>query len=199
MAKDKTSQTDNFRTQRASLALALAGNEWGGDPDNLLWECIAAIGTFGTSAKLKRQFDVVREVAFINRDLPAMNEEDRKRQAASLNELGGYILAPIARMERIEDKVSALGCRVNPETGKVSTKQKSKGRDKVRERILKIYTESYREEYQGATTKRQFAIRQAIGKRLSDHIDERELSPDANAGALIYDTIRKGEDHSPKE
>lgn len=198
MAKDKTSQTDNFRTQRASLALALAGNEWGGDPDHLLMECIAAIGTFGTSEKLKRQFDAVREAAFINRDLPAMNEEDRKRQAASLNELGGYILALIARMERIESKVSAYGCRVDPETGQVSFRRRGggKGKDAVRKKIWEIYTENFREEYQTATTKRQYAIRKAIGKLLSDHIDESELIPDAKAGALIYDTIRKGEDRS---
>jgi hypothetical protein len=66
----------------------------------------------------------------------------------------------------------------------------------VRKRIWEIYTESYREEYQAAPTKRQYAIRKAIGKRLSDHIDESEMTPDAKAGVLIYDTIRKGEARS---
>jgi hypothetical protein len=45
-----------------------------GDPEHLLWECIAAIGTYGTSAKLLSQFDAVRAVAFINRDLPRVGK-----------------------------------------------------------------------------------------------------------------------------
>jgi hypothetical protein len=128
-----------------------------------------------------------------------MDEEDRKRIAATLNELGGLILRYIADTERIEHKVSALGCRVNPETGKVSFnrkgKQRGKGKDVVRDRIWAIYAENYREEYQGATTRRKLGIRKEIGERpeLADYIDEHGLIPDADAGALIYDTIKKGE------
>jgi hypothetical protein len=52
MTKEKVSFPDHPRIQPASLALTLAVTEWGGDPEHLLWECIAAIGTYGTSAKL---------------------------------------------------------------------------------------------------------------------------------------------------
>jgi hypothetical protein len=193
MAKDKVSFTGHPRRQHALLALALSGVEWKGSPDKLLWECIAALGVYGPSARLKRRFDTVRAAALINRDLP-MDGEDREKIAASLNELGGYILRLIGGMENIEKKISNLGCRVNPETGKVTFKRGGKGKDVVRDRIWEIYTENYRKEYQAAT-RRQCAIRKEIGDRpeLANHIDERELIPDAKAGALIYDTIRRGE------
>jgi hypothetical protein len=90
MTKEKVSFPDHPRIQPASLALTLAGTEWGGDPEHLLWECIAAIGTYGTSAKLKSQFDAVRAVAFIIRDLPRVDKEGRKRLAESLNESKTY-------------------------------------------------------------------------------------------------------------
>jgi hypothetical protein len=47
MAKEKVSFTDPPRIQRAGLALALAGTEWRGEPENLLWECIAALESTG--------------------------------------------------------------------------------------------------------------------------------------------------------
>ena len=106
---------------------------------------------------------------------------------------------------KIEEKVKALGCRVNPETGKVSTRQNSKGRDVVRARIWKIYAEHYRAEYRAAEKlpparrkRRQYAIRKEIGKRpeLTSFVDEHELRPDADAKALVYDTIRRGESSS---
>ncbi len=199
MAKDKVSFTDHPRRQHAFLAMMLAGLEWKGDPENLLWECIPALTVYGTYDQLVAKGEIIRAAAIVNRDLP-MDEEDRKRFAATLNELGGYILRLAVGAGQIEKKVSALGCRVSPKTGKVSFnrkgKQKGKGKDIVRKRIWEIYTENYREEYQAATTRRQLTIREAIGKHLSSHIDERELISDAKAGALIYDTIRKGEDRS---
>jgi|GEM_PF-5963828 len=200
MAKDKVSFTDHPRRRHAILAMMLSEAEWTGNPEKLLWGGIAAIGVYGTSAKLKRQFDTVREVAFINRDLP-MDEDERKKIAASLNGLGGYIKRLVVGAERIEKHVASLGCRVNAETGKVSTKQNSKGRDVVRERIWKIYSENYRKDYRFGDKKasrKQFAIRQEIGKlpALTSFIDESELRPDAKVECLIYDTIRRGEDRS---
>jgi len=197
MAKDKVSTTDHPRRMHALLALALSGVGWEGDPDNLLWECIATLGVYGTSEKLKEQFVTVQKAAIINRDL-AMDDEDRKRFAATLNELGGYILRLIGGMENIKNTVENLGCRVNDKTGKLTLKRNGKGPDVVRKRVLAIYTENYRKEYQGATTRRQYAIRKEIGERpeLTSYIDESELTPDAKAGTLIYDTIRKGENRS---
>jgi len=193
MAKDKVSFTDHPRKQHALLAMSLAGVEWRGDPEKMLWECIAALTVYGTYDKLVEKGEAVRAAAIVNRDLP-MDEEDRKRIAETLNELGGYILRLAVGAGKIEEKLKSLGCRVNPD-GRVTTRQNSKGRDKVRERIWKIYTEGYREEYKKASTRRKFSIRAEIGKRpeLSTYVDERELKPDAKASALIYDTIRRGE------
>jgi hypothetical protein len=199
MAKDNVSFTDHPRRQRAILAMMLAGTEWRGDSEKLIWECIPALTVYGTYDQLVAKGEIIRTAAIVNRDLP-MDEDDRKRFAASLNELGGYILRLAVGAGQIEKKLAALGCRVNPENGKVSFKrkgkQKGKGKDVVRKRIWEIYLEHYQEEYQAATTKRQHAIREAIGKHLSSNIDESELSPDADAGAIIYDTIRRGETRS---
>jgi hypothetical protein len=145
MKKETITSVKDIRETRAMLALSLAWQEWGGDPENLLWECIGALTRWGTYDKWVEKGEIVREAAIINRDLP-INEDNRKRIATSLNELGGYILQMTVGAGKIEEKVKALGCRVNPD-GRVTTRQKSKGRDKVRERILKIFSEDYRTEY----------------------------------------------------
>lgn len=197
MAKDKVHFTDPPRRQHAILAMMLAGSEWKGDPEKLLWECIPALTVYGTYEKLVAKGEIIRTAAIVNRDLP-MDEDDRKRIAETLNELGGYILRLAVGAAKIKEQVTALGCRVNPETGKVSLRRNGKGSDVVRKRIWKIYTENYREEYQAATTRRKLDIRVEIGGRseLANFLDEHELNPDADAGALIFDTIRKGEDRS---
>jgi hypothetical protein len=188
MAKDRIHLPDDMG-MNALLSSIVGGNIRAKNRQRKAMYLISTISRYGTSEQLKRKYDAVREAAIINRDLP-MDEEDRKRFAAVFNELGNYIRSLAGQMVKVETELEKEGFRVNHETGRVSFRRDGIGRDVVREEIWTIYKSKYQS--QGNTP----GVRKLIAKELSSYIDKKELSINADSGAIIYDAIRRRESHS---
>lgn len=74
---------------------------------------------YGTSGKLERELGEIQRAANIARELP-MNEDDRKRFIAVIEELEGYIGRLAAQMKKVEAVLEKEGCRINHKNGRVS-------------------------------------------------------------------------------
>ncbi len=170
------------RENLASVWLYLYGAEgmvWGGniagrDVETLLAP-MAFLQVYGTSVELEAKFQEVRAGAIVNRDLP-MNDDDRKRFAASFNELAAYIASLVQRAKAAESLLAAYGQKIDPKTRKATeAKRGRRGRNLLAECAWSIYTAKYQSK--GNT----FNTRRKISRELSPYFEASDRSPESEA------------------
>lgn len=183
------------RENLASVWLNLYGVDgmvWGGNVAGHNIETLLApmafLQVYGTPAELEARFQAVRAAAIVNRYLP-MNDDDRKRFAASFNELAAYIGLLAQRAKVAESFLAAYGRKINPKTRKVTeAKRGHRGRDLLGEMVWDIYSKNQKK---GNTP----TVRRKISRELSAYFGESELSEKSEAP--IYLAIYNRE-RSPK-
>jgi hypothetical protein len=159
---------------------------------------LIALQELGDAETLRRKRGEIQEVAEKLRGLvdsfSSLNPTEsifEKEWKAQFDRLGANLQRHIDRMTKAEEILKKAGWNFDSKTRKAKRDRDGKGKDLLTECVWAIYTESYREEYGGASAAKKLSIRRKIAAVLAPYFDATELSPES--GAPIYMAIYKGE------
>jgi len=101
---------------------------------------IAALQILGPSETLKVKFEVIKETAIFNRDVPMMDEKKRGEIENSLNSLAGHLVFLFKAAVKAEEILKAEGWKYDPVDGHVTRIRKGKGGSFIRRCISAYYS-----------------------------------------------------------